>query len=243
MALLLDLDETLIREREARDQAALDFLQYFSTTLCFSESDFLTRWHELQEFHFRRFTRNEISFQEHRRERLRALFLPYETTLSEPELDFRFDVYLTRYEKNWSLFDDVRPFLERFKHCKLGIVTNGDSKQQTAKLTRTGILNYFQAVIISDEVGAAKPEPKIFLDACRALEVSADDCTFIGDRIDLDIEGSIAAGMDAIWLNRCGHANTPVPFKTAKSLLEIEFHVPNPAVHRTFVPLALHKSR
>ena len=229
MIILLDLDETLIREREARDKAASEFLRQFSIQLCFSEKDFLAHWHEVQERHFLRFTRGEIGFQEHRRERLREIFSSDQSEFSDSELDSRFDFYLKRYENNWALFDDVLPFLRRTKDCRLGIVTNGDSDQQRAKLKRTGISDYFEAVVISSEIGKAKPEPEIFLEACRILSVSPAECLFIGDRIDLDMEGSKAAGMRSIWLDRTGHAPRNVAFKSVRSLLEIEIEKAEPS--------------
>ena len=222
MNILLDLDETLIRKSEARDRAALEFFKHFSSILPLSQIEFLIQWQSLIERHFRRFTNGEISFQEHRRERMRELFSAHETNLSTDELDSRFEVYLTHYEKNWTLFEDVLPFLNRARHCRLGIVTNGESKQQRDKLRLTGILNFFHAVIISSEVGSAKPEAKIFLEASRVLGVSPNDCIFIGDRIDLDIEGSRAIGMNAIWLNRSGSIGGNSSFRTVKSLHEIE---------------------
>jgi putative hydrolase of the HAD superfamily len=222
MNILLDLDETLLRESEARNRAAVNFHGQFSSLRAFSESDFLIHWHKLQERHFSRFTRGEISFAEHRRERLRELFQPYESDLSATELDARFDFYLTRYEKNWVLFDDVLPFLARATHCKLGIVTNGDSQQQRAKLRCTGIYDRFQAIIISSEVGAAKPESKIFREACQALSASPADCIFIGDRIDLDVEGSKAAGLQPIWLNRSGSSSDDQAYASVRSLLEVQ---------------------
>lgn len=224
MTLLLDLDETLIRESEARDQAALDFYRHFLTSRSIPEVDFLNQWHDLQERHFQRFTRGEISFQEHRRERLREVFSSQEGCLSDAELDARFGFYLTQYENNWSLYDDVLPFLERAKHCQLGIVSNGDGAQQRDKLRRTGIEKYFKTIIVSSEVGAAKPDPKIFYEACRSLSVSPEDCIFIGDRIDLDVEGSKAAGLQPIWLNRTGKPIASCKYKSVRSLFDIEFY-------------------
>ena len=222
MAILLDLDETLLRESDARNHAALDFLKQFSKELPFSESEFLAYWQDLQERHFKRFTQEEITFQEHRRARLRELFSPYESNLTDSELDSRFNLYLTYYESNWILFDDVRPFLDRVRHRRLGIVTNGEAKQQRDKLRRTGILDRFEVIVISEEIGVAKPNPNIFLEACRLLSISPANCVYIGDQVDLDIEGSQSAGMIPIWLNRKGTSTLNRALKTVRSLLEIE---------------------
>jgi putative hydrolase of the HAD superfamily len=222
MNILLDLDETLICESDARNRAALDFLAQFSN-LPFSEPEFTKLWHDLAERHVTRYNAGEITFQEHRRCRLRELFSPYESPISDSELDGRFEFYLARYESNWTLFDDVIPFLERARGSKLGIVTNGDSKQQRDKLTRTKILKYFEVVVISSEVGAAKPQSKIFLEACHRLSAEPRECIFIGDRIDLDVQGSEAAGMTPIWINRASETTGSHAFKTVTNLSQVDF--------------------
>ena len=222
MAILFDLDETLLRESDARNRAASDFLKQFSSELPFSESEFLAYWQDLQERHFKRFAQGEITFQEQRRARLHELFSPYESNLTDSELDSRFNLYLTYYESNWALFDDVRPFLDRVRHLRLGIVTNGEGKQQRDKLKKTGILNRFEVIVISEEIGVAKPDPQIFREACRLLSVSPANCIYIGDQVDLDIEGSKSAGMTPIWLNREGTSTLNRAFKIVRSLLEIE---------------------
>ena len=79
-------------------------------------------------------------------------------TLSDGEADARFGVYLRCYESHWSLFADVLVCLERLSSMPLGIISNGNSDQQHQKLKRTGILERFSTVVISEEVGASKPE-------------------------------------------------------------------------------------
>jgi putative hydrolase of the HAD superfamily len=68
----------------------------------------------------------------------------------------------------------------------------------------------------------AKPNPQIFREACRLLSVSPTNCIYIGDQVDLDVEGSKSAGMTPIWLNREGTSTLNRTFKTVRSLLDIE---------------------
>ncbi len=70
------------------------------------------------------------------------------------------------------------------------------------KLDAMNLSPFFSAIIISAEAGVAKPSPEIFRMACDKLEARPCDCYFIGDRIDLDIEGSVNAGIRPVWLNR-----------------------------------------
>lgn len=83
---------------------------------------------------------------------------------------------------------------------KLGIVTNGSIATQQAKVQSCGLLPYFDDVIISDEIGIAKPDPKIMLLACEHLNLNVQDCLFVGDNANTDIAGALAAKMDCLWI-------------------------------------------
>jgi putative hydrolase of the HAD superfamily len=84
----------------------------------------------------------------------------------------------------------------------LGLVTNGASDVQREKLSRTALATRFGAIAISVEVGAAKPDPRIFQTALEALEVSADDAAMVGDSRPRDVAGARATGLRSVWLDR-----------------------------------------
>ena len=107
-----------------------------------------------------------------------------------------------------SLYPDVRPALDRLAlACELAVITNGLGTAQREKLAHFGIDGHFQSVIASAEVGTGKPARLIFAHALRAMDVSADEAVMIGDSLEGDIEGALAAGMHALWLNRHGIPN------------------------------------
>ena len=81
-------------------------------------------------------------------------------------------------------------------HYKLGLITNGDTDAQRGRLQATGLAPFFDAVLISDEAGCAKPDPRIFAIALDALGVSAPEALFVGDSIEHDYEGAQNAGID-----------------------------------------------
>jgi len=92
---------------------------------------------------------------------------------------------------------------------KLGIVSNFDYVP-TAHwiLEREGIIDLFDTVVISAEVGWRKPKPIIFETALARLQVSPQEALFVGDRADIDVLGAKRAGLAAAWLNRQGE---PLP--------------------------------
>jgi putative hydrolase of the HAD superfamily len=104
------------------------------------------------------------------------------------------------------LFDDVTETLEAARDAgiRLAIVTNGPSGAQRAKLEALGIDDSFDAVFISAEVGAAKPDPAIFDFAIEELDADPATTWHVGDLLDKDVAGAQAAGIRGVWLNRLG---------------------------------------
>lgn len=83
---------------------------------------------------------------------------------------------------------------------RLGVVTNGGSAVQRAKLNSIGVAGFFDAVIIDDEVGVSKPDPMIFQLALTQLRSSSSATLFVGDNPRLDVAGAHDFGMRAVWL-------------------------------------------
>lgn len=101
-------------------------------------------------------------------------------------------------------YDDALPTLSRLKTLgyKTGIVTDGLSVKQWEKLIRLGVEDMFDTVVISEDVGTEKPDPKIFRKACMDLGVNPDECLYVGDRLDTDILGANRSGMVSVRLLR-----------------------------------------
>ncbi|MEO3992260.1 pyrimidine 5'-nucleotidase [Pseudocitrobacter cyperus] len=86
--------------------------------------------------------------------------------------------------------------------AKLGIITNGFTSLQQIRLERTGFRDYFDLLIISEEVGVAKPDRRIF---DHALELAGNPdrsrVLMVGDTAESDILGGMNAGWSTCWLN------------------------------------------
>ena len=83
--------------------------------------------------------------------------------------------------------------------ARLCLVTNGLSQVQRGRLAASGMAGHFSAVVISEELGIAKPDPRFFHAASEALEIGCTDLLCIGDSPAADIAGARAAGIDACW--------------------------------------------
>jgi putative hydrolase of the HAD superfamily len=88
----------------------------------------------------------------------------------------------------------------------LAVVTNGAGCLQREKLVASDLGDFFQAVIVSADLGVAKPDASIFQHALDQLGVDSAGATMIGDSIAKDVDGALAAGFGAVWVNRNGHS-------------------------------------
>ena len=87
------------------------------------------------------------------------------------------------------------------KH-RCAIVTNGLQTVQRSRLARSRIRDYITAMIISEEVGAAKPKAAFFAAASARLGNPAkSEVLMIGDSLTSDIQGGVDYGLDTCWYN------------------------------------------
>jgi putative hydrolase of the HAD superfamily len=228
MMIFFDIDETLIDQRGAETAAARKFLDVYSGRLNhrYSLSEFCALWRALREKHAPAFLSGAISVHEQRRRRVRELFAQAGRSLSDGETDRCIEVYQGHYRRSWRLFDDVRPALAALKHFRCGVISNGSTNQQNRKLQQTGIAPFFELVLVSQEIGAAKPRREIFLAACRRAGVTARQCIYVGDRLDHDTLPSRSVGMRAYWLCR-GHRGAPANVDVIGSLTELSWRLPD----------------
>ncbi|HEX2357688.1 MAG TPA: HAD family hydrolase, partial [Micromonosporaceae bacterium] len=72
------------------------------------------------------------------------------------------------------------------------VVTNGDSRQQDAKIRRTGLDRFVADWVISDEVGVSKPNPRIFALAAQRVRMHLGGAWVVGESPEADIGGAAA---------------------------------------------------
>jgi putative hydrolase of the HAD superfamily len=87
----------------------------------------------------------------------------------------------------------------------LAVVSNWDVSLHDV-LARTGLAARLDAVVVSAEIGAAKPDPEPFHRALAALGAEPSDALHAGDRMDEDVAGARAAGVEAVLVARDGVA-------------------------------------
>ena len=100
---------------------------------------------------------------------------------------------------------------------QVGIVSNNLLAEQQAKLARIGLAKVVDSLTVSEEIGAAKPDPRIFQLALTRCACPPANAVFVGDSWREDVEGAHAAGIRAVWFNR-GRDPRPVGANAVKEL-------------------------
>jgi 2-haloacid dehalogenase len=92
--------------------------------------------------------------------------------------------------------------------CRLMLITNGIAEVQRPRFAASSIRDHFAGLVISEEIGAAKPDSPIFEAAFAAMgRPSKSHVLIVGDSLSSDIKGGNDYGIDSCWFNPAGLPN------------------------------------
>lgn len=116
------------------------------------------------------------------------------------------EVFVAGLGANGDLYPGALAMLEEIQlSAALGLVTNGISEVQRARVTRLGIESLFQAIVVSSEVAAAKPGAAIFDIAFERLgHPERVSTVMVGDSLTSDMAGGRGYGIATCWYNPTG---------------------------------------
>lgn len=124
--------------------------------------------------------------------------------------------------KHWNyppdaLYPDVRPCLGALAgRYRLGIIANQPSAVRDA-LHRDGLDRSFEVWGVSDDVGFAKPDPRLFAHALDMARVEPAASVMVGDRLDYDVRPARSCGMRTVWMLRGEAPDDPTPEQLAEA--------------------------
>lgn len=92
----------------------------------------------------------------------------------------------------------------------LGLMTNGPTHHQSAKIDALGLQRWIPSehIFISEAVGCTKPDREIFAAAEKGMAQPVQEIYMVGDSYDKDMLGAINAGWRTVWMN---HRRHPLP--------------------------------
>jgi 2-haloacid dehalogenase len=86
--------------------------------------------------------------------------------------------------------------------CRIGIVTNGLQQVQRPRLERSELAPWVDFMVVSEECGHAKPDPRILSYTFERYPHAPPEATLlIGDRLETDVHGGNTFGVDSCWFN------------------------------------------
>ena len=113
------------------------------------------------------------------------------------------DSIIKVWHEGMYLDEEAVPIIEKLKESyKVGLVTNWEHTPRIYELlNELDAEELFDCVVVSDMVGHAKPDPRVFKPAFNITDVKAEESIYVGD-MDVDIEGAINAGMQPVLIRR-----------------------------------------
>ena len=139
--------------------------------------------------------------------------LGFTVTADDPRIKAALNVFFQDFIDTLELRDGAKKLLRQAQQTwTVGLISNFTYAPVIYKsLRKIGISEFFNAVVVSEEVGWRKPSSHIFEQALTKLQVQASEAVYIGDSPNEDIKGAKQAGLKTIFV--------PSQFNTLKDLL------------------------
>lgn len=206
-AILFDVDDTLYDQTVPFKEA---YEQYFGNKPPVPAEVIYPVTRKYSDQVYSRAMSGQITMEELYIYRAQKAFGEYNITITvEEALAFQ-KVYADR-QRHIHMSETMEKILDYcFGKAKLGIITNGPSAHQWNKVKSLQAERWIphENIFVSGDVGAEKPERKIFDYAKRTMKLEDAEIWFVGDSYELDVKGAVNAGWDAVWMNRRGREKT-----------------------------------
>lgn len=207
---LFDLDDTLYDHSHARDRCLLALRRHFPLLarrplpeLARRYDDILNRVHD-------HVLNGSMTAGQARRVRLGKLLSGEGIDPGEEAFEMACRLWVETYERSQRAVPGSRVLLESLLALgvRVGIVTNGLTEVQQAKIEVCGLTDLLDPVLSSEAAGRRKPDPGIFELALQRADVPPGAAVMVGDSWVNDVLGAQGAGIRPVWLNR---DRRPVP--------------------------------
>ena len=122
------------------------------------------------------------------------------------------------------LIEGAKELLEYLRpKYNLYILSNGFKELQSRKMCTVGIDKYFDALILSEDIGVNKPNRELYEYALQKTASTTEDSIMIGDMFETDIVGAANIGMKQIYFNPKKKEGMPfTPTYMVTELLQIK---------------------
>jgi putative hydrolase of the HAD superfamily len=201
-AVVFDLDDTLHDSAGVEAEMMVHLCAALREELPhLDDADFHARFRDGRDQLYDRVLTGELDIPAYRRAHLVYACEPWgepSATLHDAVLRLR-DEQLERAR----FVDDALELLRELREAgvRTALLTNGPSWMQRRKVELLGLEAELDAIGISEELGAAKPDPAAFAATLELIDAAPDETVMVGDHLDWDVRGALDAGMrGAVWV-------------------------------------------
>jgi len=203
--LMFDADNTLI---DFTNASKLSFQQTFEDYGHTATPELYATYKVINHGVWTAFEQGKITAERLRIKRFEDFFAAINLSPTSPESFSK--GYLENLISKSESYDGVKEMLVGLKpDYSMSIITNGLKEVQRPRLRKLDMTHYFDSIIVSDEIGFAKPDERYFEVAFNSIDNPPvrGNTLVIGDNLKSDILGGIRYGLKTCWLNTSGKAN------------------------------------
>ncbi|MDG5767301.1 YjjG family noncanonical pyrimidine nucleotidase [Balneolales bacterium ANBcel1] len=198
-----DLDDTLIDHKMAQNRGLEDLWADYPELQEIDPKKFTSVFAEVNNQLWSDYRKNRIDQSTLKRLRFEKTF--QEIGVKKPnwrEVDAR---YMEYYSRHWEWIADAREaFISLSGQFPIGVMTNGFTAVQQKKFEFFSLHRYTRHLIISEEAGFLKPDPRIFEFSAKKAGVEPSRLLYVGDSYSSDILGGSQSGWMTAWYNPDG---------------------------------------
>ena len=218
--ILFDADETLFDFKKSEKQAFENSISEFN--MDYDENYHLKVYEEINRNIWLEFEQGLITQKKLKVERFKRLSEKLNTPFDPEEFS---NAYIKHLANASFLYEDsIELIKELSKNYRLAIVTNGLKDVQSKRIGQSIIAEYFETMVISEEVQVSKPNPEIFEITLNRLNFNdKSKVLMIGDSLTSDIKGGINFEIDTCWvnLNKANNSTSIKPTYEISNLMDI----------------------
>lgn len=198
--IFFDLDHTLWDFDKNSDLTFFKILK--KNDISIDVSKFLNCYHPINRKYWEMYRVNKVSKADLRYFRLSDTFKKLNYDINDDLINQLAIDYIEHLSDFNHLIPDTLTVLDLLKSkYKMHIITNGFKEVQKRKLQKSDLIQYFETVTISEDVGVKKPHKLIFDHALTSAKANIKNSIMIGDNFNADILGALGVGMKAIYFD------------------------------------------
>jgi len=206
----LDLWDTIIEDdlnlEEKRGEIRINKLYEYLTPLNISKDKIKEAYEKMSEWLFSTQKKSEKSINVSKQ--IYYIFKQFQMVPNGPILeDIKMNYETAIFEVPPKLIDNVEPFLEKLKKLNLKLCILSDAGRTPGWalkeiLNRYKLLDYFDKVFFSDEIGFVKPNKNSFNRIIKEFNVEKEEVVHIGDNLEKDVLGAKNFGINYIYFSK-----------------------------------------